>query len=134
MKTLTDIIYKYKDKEFSYPDGLDCVIFSLKIAEEYTEKEIIGWKEITTYKTYKGALKTIKKLGCKDVSEVLEAALNIPRQDISQVKLGDIVHYVNEQGRGILGVCNGVRAYFLQEDGGITARRIEECDYCWSIS
>ena len=31
MKNLTDIIYKYKKEKFSYPDGLDCAVFTAKI-------------------------------------------------------------------------------------------------------
>jgi len=63
-----------------------------------------------------------------------EIILGTPKKDISEVKLGDPVYYINENNIGILGVCNGKRAYFLQEDGGITARKIEECKYCWSIN
>jgi len=132
MKNLTNIIYQYKNQEFSYPQGLDCAVFVAKIMEEYSGKKIPNWREITTYKTYRGALKTIKKLGCKNFDEIPELMLG-GKRDISEVKLGDAVYYINEQGRGILGVCNGVRAYFLQRGGGITARNVKECLYCWSI-
>jgi hypothetical protein len=40
---------------------------------------------------------------------------------------------VNEKDEGVLGVCNGARAYFLQHKEGLTARNVEDCLYCWSI-
>jgi hypothetical protein len=132
MKNLTDIIYQYKNHSFSYPEGFDCAIFSAKVVQEFTGKDIPNIEEIITYRTYKDALKTIKDLGCKDLSEVPSVVLNKPKKDISEVKLGDIVYYINEEDRGILGVCNGCRSYFLQKGGGLTARNTKDCKYCWS--
>jgi len=133
-KNLTDIIYQYKTKKLSYPDGLDCAVFTAKILEEYHGKIIPGWREITTYTTPEGAQDTIKRLGCKEFHEVPGKILGDgKKKDISKVKLGEPVYYINENGAGILGVCNGARCYFLQNGGGITARKTEDCSYCWSI-
>ena len=114
-KDLTSIIYQYKNSKFSYAESFDCAIFSAKIIEEFRGKELPKWKEIAKYKTYREALKTIRKLGCKDFSEVPEVILGVPKKNMSEVKLGDLVYYINEQDRGILGVCNGARSYFLQK-------------------
>ena len=60
--------------------------------------------------------------------------VGIKEKEISEAKLGDLVYYINEEGHGIMGVCNGVRAYFLCWDGGITARNINDCECCWSLN
>lgn len=101
--------------------------------EEFTGKELPMWKEVATYTSYKQALLTLKKLGCNAVKDLPEIILGMPRKDISEVKLGEPVYYINERGRGILGVCNGERSYFLQRGGGLTARDTKDCLYCWSI-
>ena len=85
------------------------------------------------YTNYKEAKQTLKKLGATDLTDILTVLLNTPKKDISEVKLGEPVYYINEDGEGILGICNGVRAYFLQKNGGLTTRNIEDCLYCWSI-
>lgn len=78
-------------------------------------------------------MKTLKKLGCNTLEDLPGIILNTEKQDISKVKVGDPVYYINEDGEGILGVCNGKRAYFLSYGGGITARNIEDCKFCWSV-
>lgn len=132
MNNLTDIIYQYKHTKFNW-EALDCCIFTAKIVEEYTGKNLPYWKEVIDYKDYKGAMKALKKLNCKDLTDLPEKILGKNKKDISKVKLGEPVYYINEEGTGILGVCNGARAYFLQQEGGLTARNIEDCLYCWSI-
>ena len=132
VKTLTDIIYQYKDQEFSWEE-FDCCIFTAKVVEEFTGKNLPLWKNVINYKNKAGALRALKKLGCKDIVDLPGIILETSKKDISEVKLGEPVYYVNEEGVGILGVCNGVRAYFLQMGGGLTARDIKDCKYCWSI-
>ena len=132
MKNLTTIITKYKDTEFSWKD-FDCCLFTVNVVEEFTGRELPLWKEVIGYKSYKGAMKALKELGCKDLVDLPSVILNTEKKDISEVKHGEPVYYVNEDGVGILGVCNGVRAYFLQYGGGLTARNVNECKYCWSI-
>ena len=78
-------------------------------------------------------MKALNKLNCNSIIDLPSIILNTPKKDISSVKTGEPVYYVNEDDTGILGVCNGVRAYFLQKDGGLTTRPIEDCIYCWSI-
>lgn len=71
----------------------------------------------------------VKKL--KDLPELI---LKTPRLPISEVKLGYPVYYVNEEGEGVLGICNGAQAYFLRKGDGLVTKRVEECLYCWSIN
>lgn len=75
----------------------------------------------------------MKKLGCNTLEDLPEIILGKPKLPISEAKRGYPVYYINEEGQGILGVCNGSRAYFLQVGGGLTPRKIEDCLYCWSI-
>jgi len=132
MNNLTNIIYQYKNLDFSWGQ-FDCCIFVASIVEEYTGKNLPYWKEILNYKNFKGAMKTLKKLNCNKLEDLPELILGTSKKDISEVKLGEPVYYINEQNEGILGVCNGVRSYFLQVGGGLTARNTEDCLYCWSI-
>lgn len=131
-KDLSKIIYQYKNTQFSW-ESFDCCIFTAKVVEEYSGKDLPKWKEVISYNNYKGAMKALRKLGCKEILDLPSIILDTPRKDISEVKRGEPVYYVNEKGQGILGVCNGMRAYFLQQGGGLTARKVEECLYCWSI-
>jgi hypothetical protein len=132
MKTLTDIIYQYENEEFNWKN-FDCCTFSAKVVSEFTGKDITNFKEVENFKDLKGSIRWLKKMGCKDLSEAPSAFLGVKRKEISEVQLGDFVYYINEDNVGIIGVCNGKRAYFLQESGGLTARNISDCLYCWSI-
>jgi hypothetical protein len=129
---LTNILQKYKDSTFSW-GKLDCCIFTVKVVEEYTGKTLPFWREVTFYKGYRESKKALKKLGCKDLVDLPSIILNTPKKPISAVKHGEPVYYINEEGEGILGICNGVRAYFLIKGGGLTTRNVKECLYCWSI-
>lgn len=133
MKTLSDIIYQYKDAEFSWGD-FDCCIFTAKVVEEYFNKDLPYWKDIITYKDRKGAMKALKKIGCNEVKNLPGIILGTSIKPIEEVKLGEPVYMIREDtGEGLLGVCNGARAYFVQRPEGITARKIEDCEFCWSI-
>ena len=132
MNTLTDIIYKYKDTKFSW-QGIDCCIFTVKVVEEFTNRTLPFWRDVIQYTNYEGAMKALNKLDCKDLVDLPSIILNTPKKNISQVKHGEPVYYINQNGIGILGICNGVRAYFLQKNGGLTTRPINDCEYCWSI-
>lgn len=132
-KDLTKIIYQYKDTQFHW-GNLDCCIFTACIVEEFWDKELPKWKEVITYNNYKGAMKALRKLNCKELVDLPSVILDTPKKDISEVKHGEPVYYVNEDGIGILGICNGVRAYFLQKGGGLTARPVKKCLYCWSVN
>ena len=129
-KTLTDIIYQYEDATFSWGE-FDCCIFTATIVEEFSGKTLPHWRNVLQYPDAKGAAKALKKLGCKEVLDLPSIILNTEKKDISEVKLGDPVYYV-EKERGLLGICNGARAYFITKDG-LTARNIEACEYCWSV-
>jgi hypothetical protein len=131
-KLLTDIIYQYKENNFKL--GIfDCCIFTASVIEEYTGKDLSYWKNLVNYHDIKGANKLLKELNCNSLKDFPDLALNTSKKPISEVELGDLVYYINENGDGILGICNGQRAYFLQTNGGLTARNIEECEFCWSV-
>ncbi len=132
-KTLTDIIYQYKNSEFSW-EKFDCCIFTVRVIEEYTNKTLPYWRDVISYKDALGAKKALKKLGCKDLKDLPNKILGTQIKPISEVKLGEPVYYINENGDGIMGVCNGKRSYFLQWGGGLTARDTKDCLYCWSIN
>jgi hypothetical protein len=133
-KCLTDIIYQYKDSEFSWED-FDCCTFTALVIEEYTGKKLPLWREkIKDIHNWDSALKILKDLGGETMEDVPSIFLGTKKKSISEVKLGEPVYYINEAGVGILGICNGQRAYFLQRGGGLTARNIEDCKYCWSIN
>lgn len=132
MKNLTDIIYKYKEAQFSWGE-LDCCIFTASIVEEFTGRKLPYWKDVLNYKDYKSSVKTLKNLGCDKVEDLPSIILDTPKKDISKVKLGEPVYHIDIHGEGLLGICNGAQAYFLQEGGGLTTRPIKDCSYCWSI-
>lgn len=133
MKNLTDIIYQYKNEKFMWGE-VDCCIFTASIVEEYTGRTLPHWRNVLQYQSAKGATKALKKLGCKTVLDLPSLILNTPQKDISEVKVGEPVYYIRKKdGRGLLGICNGVRAYFITKEG-LTARNIDDCEYCWSIA
>lgn len=134
MITLTNIIYKYKDQEFNWGE-FDCCIFTARIIEEYTGKKLPHWRKVVSYRNREDSIKALKRLGCKKgIIDLPSIILNKPKKPISEVKLGDPVYMVREDtGEGLLGVCNGSRAYFVKRPKGITARNIEDCEFCWSI-
>jgi hypothetical protein len=129
-KDLTRIIYQYKDSEFSW--GIfDCCIFTALIVEEYKDIKLPLWRDMLNYTSPKEAIKTLKNWGCNSLLDLPELILKKSKKDISEVKLGEPVYY--EDRMGAIGICNGVRAYFPGEGGGLTARNINECKYAWSI-
>jgi len=132
MNNLTDIIYKYKDSKFSWKN-FDCCIFTVNVIQEYTNRNLPYWEDAIGYTTYSGAMKALKNLGCKTLVELPEIILGTPKKPISEVKLGEPVYYINEEGEGILGICNGAQAYFIAKGDGLVTRKIEDCLYCWSI-
>ena len=131
-KSLTEILYKYRNKSLEYGD-LDCCVFTAKVVEEYFEIELPLWKDLLTYSTYKDALKVLRKNNIKSVEELPSAILGTEKKPISEVKLGEPVHYVNEIGHDVLGICNGKRAYFIQPEIGLITLPIEDCSGAWSI-
>jgi hypothetical protein len=132
-KTLTDIIYQYKNTTFSWGE-FDCCIFTVKVVEEFTNRNLPYWKEIINYKDRKGSMKALAKIGCKELKDLPNVILGNPIKSIEKVKLGEPVYLTREDtGEGLLGICNGTRAYFVNRPVGITARKIEECEFCWSI-
>jgi hypothetical protein len=131
-KSLTDIIYKYKGKEFCWGQ-LDCCIFTASVVEEFTGRSLPFWRDVLHYNDYKKAMIVLKNLGCESVLDLPSIILSTPKKDISEVKLGEPVYYIDNKGRGLLGICNGAQAYFVTEGGTLTTRPINACDYCWSI-
>ena len=132
MKTITEIVNKYADTNWKW-GKLDCCIFSVSVLEEYNNITFSKWREVLNYTDYKSSVRTLKKLGCNSLDELPSIILGTPKKGIKEVKHGDAVYYINEDGQGILGICNGVRAYFLQYGGGLTARNVGDCLYCWSV-
>lgn len=134
MKTLTEIIYQYKDTEFSW-GTYDCCIFAAQIIEEYTGKELPYWKDVITYNDRKGAMKALKNLGCKELKDLPDVVLGTNIKPIEEAVLGDPVYHIRKDtGEGLLGICNGARAYFVKRPKGITALKLEDCEFCWSLS
>lgn len=136
MKTITDLLQEYKDSEFEW-GKVDCVTFASSIAHKYKGKPVPEIQKDYTYNDMKSALKWLKNLGVNsldDLHEAPELFLGIKKKDISEVQHGDMVYYVDPGTEaGLMGICNGVRAYFLCWDGGLTARDVKDCKYCWSI-
>ena len=96
-KNLTDIIYQYKDTKFSW-GYLDCCIFTVNVVEEFKNIKLPFWREVITYDGYKGAMKSLKNLGCNKLEDLPSIILNTKKEDISKAKLGDPVYYINEKG------------------------------------
>lgn len=136
MNTITDLIQEYKNSEFKWGE-IDCVTFATTVAYKYKNKEVPNIQENITYNDIKSALQWLKALGIDsfdDLHKAPELFAGLKKKDISEVKHGDIVYYVDSEHKsGLLGICNGVRAYFLSTKNGLTARNIEECKYCWSV-
>jgi len=133
LKTLTEIIYSYKNARFSW-DNLDCCTFAANVVYEFKGLCPPNLRDIENYKNEKGMIKWLKKMGCEDLSEAPTKFLNVERRDISTVKHGDFVYFKNEDGSGSIGVCNGVRAYFIHRDKGLVATPVINCIYCWSLN
>lgn len=132
-RNLTDIIYQYKSYNFTW-GKFDCCLFTIMVIEEYTGKTFNSWRKVLSkYNNYSEAKLAMKKLGCKKVEDLPSIILATPKKDISNVKLGEPVYYVNEKGEGLLGICNGAQAYFVQFGEGLVTRPIEDCIYSWSI-
>ena len=132
MKTLTDILYQYRNKKLEY-GKLDCCIFTAQVVEEYFNLDLPLWKEILTYDDYKSAIRVLRKNGIKSIEDLPTAILGTEKKPISEVKLGEPVYLVNEEGLGVLGICNGMRAYFLHPEEKLVALPIDCCLYCWSV-
>lgn len=128
---LTHIIYKYKDDKFSW-GKLDCCLFSAKVIEEYTSRDLPYWREVN-YSNRLQAMKIIKRLGCNTLLDLPKLVLGTNKKPISQVKLGELVYYIEETGEGIFGICNGAQSYFLNKEVGLVTRKTEDCIYSWSI-
>ena len=133
MKTLTDILYQYRDVKLEY-GNIDCCIFTAKVVEEYFNIKLPLWKDILTYNNYKEAMQVLQKNGINSIEDLPTAILGSEKRDISEVKPGDPVYLINEKGQGVLGICNGMRAYFLHSEKKLVALPIENCLYCWSIN
>ncbi len=130
---ITEILEDYKDVKFSW-GTMDCCIFVGEIAEKITKKPLYksDWKKVLTYTTAKGSIKAVKALGGKEIVDLPTQVLGVSKRDISTVKHGDIVYIIDDNGDSVLGVCNGVRAYFLAKPKGLIATPIKNCLYCWS--
>ena len=106
-----ELFYNYlndnKGKQFQYGTW-DCFIFvegyyKLRTGKNYFS-DIKG-----RYKTIKGYLGQIKKLGYSSVYELMEA--NFCSTALSLVKRGDVVIY-----NDCLGLCDGAYSIFLNQD------------------
>lgn len=133
MKTLTDIIYKYRNQSLDY-STLDCCTFTAKIVEEYFDIDLPLWKDMLGYNNYKDALRVLKKHNINSIEELPTKILGTEKKPISEVKTGDVVYALNDNNDGVLGICNGVRAYFIQPEIGIIAVPIEKCIYAWDVN
>jgi len=132
MKSLTDIIYQYKNKSFNW-GTLDCCIFTAKVVEEYTGRDLPYWKDVLNYTDQKSSGEILSSLNCDSVLDLPTKILSKPKLPISEAKQGYPVYFLNEKDEGTLGICNGKRAYFLKEKKGLIPVKIEDCLYCWSI-
>ena len=133
MSRISEIINKYKNIDFKY-GTFDCCIFTAKVIEEYHNIKLPKWRKVLNYKNWEQSKNSLKALGCKRLEDLPDVMLMSNKQDAILAKNGDPVLYINERGASILGVCNGVRAYFLRDTGGLTARKLEECKYSWSVN
>ena len=102
-KTLSNIINQYKEEEFNW-GRFDCCIFTAKVVEEFTGKELPYWKNVLNYTDFKSSIRTLKKLGCNKLEDLPSIILDTEKLSMSEVKLGYPVYYINEDGIGILGV------------------------------
>ena len=132
---ITQLLQQYKDNNFSW-GTMDCCVFAGELAEKINEKplHLENWRDFLDYSNMEESKKTIKELGGKKMKDLPSIILGTPIKNISEVKHGDIVYSEDENGDGMLGVCNGVRAYFMAKGKGITARPVTECISCWSIN
>lgn len=118
-----DLFYKYiednKEKTFEY--GVwDCFIFVSGYWSNRTKKEYFS--SIRKYKTIKGYISKIKKLGYSSISELMDD--NFCQNVIYNVKRGDVVLH-NE----CLGLCDGLNTIFLNQKGyGYTFIKTENCN------
>ena len=132
MKTLTDILYQYKNTKLEY-GVIDCCVFTARVVEEYFNLDLPLWKELLVYDNYNDALRVLRKNNIKSIQELPTVILGVEKKPISEVKLGEPVYLINANGQGVLGICNGMRAYFIQPDVGLIALPIDKCLYAWEI-
>lgn len=119
---LHDFIDSVKREPFSW-DGGDCALgWAARAVEAQTGVDPVAAYR-GKFKTAKGALAAMKKMGASDLAEA--AALFLPRHDHpSQAQIGDIAAVPKDDAFGFtLGIVNGETILVLREDGmGIVPR------------
>jgi hypothetical protein len=135
IKTVTQLLEQYKEKDFSW-GTMDCCVFVGELSEQISGQTLhkANWKKFVTYTSFEESKETVKEFGGKKIKDLPSIVLGTPMKDISKVKHSDIVYMEDEEGIGGLGICNGVRAYFLAKPKGLMAVNVEDCLACWSIA
>ena len=103
----------------------DCIIWSGKWVAMVTGSDHIAeW--IGRYKTESGALRVLKRLGYSSPADAVSGRL--PSRPVLMARRGDLV--LHEQNS--IGICTGIKSYFLTEQG-ITAAPTGECIRAWTV-
>lgn len=101
-----------------------------RAVEVITDQPNPAAEYIGKYKTARGALRLMRKLGYKDLREAASIMLDRPYQHPSRGAIGDIALIKSEDG-GFgysFGIVNGERVFFRREDGIGTVDLLEaEC-------
>lgn len=100
-----------------------------QLIEVVTERDNPVAETVGTYKSRKGALQKMKKLGYDNLKDAAESILGIPSQHPSMGAIGDLALIKTDDKFGYsFGVVNGERVFFRREDGIGTTDLLEaEC-------
>lgn len=133
-KSITELILEYKINHDTYIKGeVDCCIFVADIVKQLTG---IDYAENlrNKYSTIPEHIKLIEKIGCKSISDLPNILLKTKKKLGKEAKYSDVVYWEpNTESEGMLGICNGARAYFFSLSGKLIAIPIEECLYSWEL-
>lgn len=85
------------------------------------------------YKSARGALRIIRRLGAETMEEAVTARLGQPRKAVLLARRGDIV-MTDADPLPALGVCVGANAMFLRMGGcGLVPVPLRDCVKAWEV-
>lgn len=104
----------------------DCALWSAAWVKQCTGHDFIS-KWIGKYKTEKGAATLMKKRGYRHPADIADDHLVIVPAMLA--RRGDLVLHPAQDS---LGICNGLKSYFLTQSG-YTAVNTNQCRRAWRV-
>lgn len=117
-------------KPFRWGD-FDCATWAFDVAAVLRGGPSFADEWRGKYKSARGALRIIRRLGAATMEEAVTARLGQPRKAVLLARRGDIVMTEAEQ-MPALGICVGASAMFLSKSGLVPVR-LRECLKAWEV-